>query len=492
MSIRNERKRFSLVLALFLIDLFVYLGSRSNHMVVTTDAYHLYFYAIVTINVLAVIAFFLYRKLLGFYLASYLSVYLIGLLSITRNSTTIIFIVPSLLLILYFLYMIPVKGKVSRFLSIGLVLLFMFYIGKTFLFINQPVPGMITIENLSDKITGIGLSAPMTESYGLFISTSFADVILSPVQFLLLLAISSPLVENYHKIFGLLLGKKVNKNGTHSGDSGLISAGYGIVSTFSCQCESAIALLPSVTILILSILEIPFFLISISLLLMTYFLISNYYSRGKLPHFLTNMKMAFRKRVFIIAPIIVISQLLTVVGILFSLEKSPFFLFGINMVMLLDGFLLFYIFEPSLSNFKIRERASIALISLSIVIVFIWFYPPFTSLAIRMPGYFEAMSYSMTLVGIVTGFVYFLSKGSYGVNLLEVFVVAIGLIPLIIYYFTFFLGDSIWGFWSLSEQMELALVLWLIMLPIMWITTQRSLAEPIIKSRLTFQNVPIF
>jgi hypothetical protein len=467
-------------ISLLFIDLFFLIGYWSANVIVTSDALTIYAAAVASINAIVIASIVLKNDAMVFYVTSYLSLYVLGLIFITRDVFVLAFTLPYLFLSLYSIYSIKISGKLTRYISFISVVLFMLYIGKVFLLTIQPSPALITFQNLQDKISIIGLPIPITESFGLYVSTRFADIFLSPLQFYLQFVVAALLVENYHKIFGLLFhtygsGKRPGKS-----NSGLISAGYAIVATFSCQCESAIALLPSLTILVVSLLELPFFIMSVSFLLLTFLLITKFYSAGKLPVLFRrrNIHVSFRYAVFI--PIIIATQFLVIVGVAFTLESSPFFLFGIGMSMLLDGFLLFYLVEPFVSMHRLRKSISIVLTSLSILLALIWFIPSITSLSIHSALYFEAMSYSMTLSGLIIGTVYFNSLDSYGINLTEIFVVAVGLVPLVIYYYTFFLADKIWKFWSLSQQIELALVLWLVMLPVMWIATQRSLADPVI------------
>lgn len=480
MNIKNRLNFFFPLLSLFFTDSFFFLGHIHGLIVVTTDSYQLYVYSIVSMNVLVLLVAMFSERLVGFYVSLYLSVYFISLIFITRNFLVFLALIPLLASIFYILAINPVNGKMSRIITMVAVLMFMFYMGKIFVLLAQPSPGIITIESLTDKITAVGLTVPMTGQFGLYISTKFADVLLSPVQFFLILIVSSFLVENYHRIFGLFRNGNAEESKKTSHKYGLISSGYAIVATFSCQCESAIALLPAVTLLVVDILELPFLVMSTVFLLLTYFFISRYYSARKLPNFLKGKKKGFKLKTTIYAPLIVTSQLLSVVGISFGLEKSPLFLYGTAMVMMLDGFILVYIFSEFLGHIRIGMRISVLLTFASIIITLLWFYPKITVLAISSPAYFVAMTYLMTLVGLIVGFVYFNSP-SYGIILVEIFVVAIGIVPLILYYLAFILGENIWKFWSLSDQIELALVLWIAMIPAMWIATQRSLAEPIIR-----------
>ena len=120
-----------------------------------------------------------------------------------------------------------------------------------YLLITQPSPAAITIEYLPDKMSAIGLPTPITEYYGLFITTAHGDILIGPLVFFVIFAATVLLVENYHLIIPLYV-KSLRGNNKIMG--GIVSSGYGVVAGMSCQCESAIALLPAVAILLLNIL----------------------------------------------------------------------------------------------------------------------------------------------------------------------------------------------------------------------------------------------
>ncbi len=467
-----------IVSALFLDAYFLY-GYRNGNILISSDASTLFYLSVLSLNLLYLASIIFFNRGPSFYILSYMSFYIIGAIIVTRNLFSFVFLLPSFILMVFSLFNMQIHNKISKYISMSLVLLFMLYIGKTFLFIIQPVPAPLTVENLADRITAIGLPLPITEYYGLFLSTSYADFILTPVQFFLLLSISSLLVENYHKIIKLLLKTKREENVNTKRGNGLISAGYAIVATMSCQCESAIALLPAVTILLINILLLPFFLLSVTLLILTYLLITYFYERKNVPNFLNKLPYPRTRNLIVIILLLVLSQAIIPLAASMNYQQSPFFLFGFGMLMILEGFVLFFIIDPVFKNISIGKMTSMILFLFSVLSVIIWFFPHFTELAVTNPVYFSAMSYLMSLSGFVMGIVYFFSDERYGIGLLEIFSVILGIIPIIIYYYTFSLQTKIWSSWTIAEQSELSIVLWIIMLPVMWIVTQKSLAAPI-------------
>jgi len=479
----NERKNyfliFLLIISALLSDAYFLYGYRIGDILISSDAVNLFYLLVLTLNLLYLTSIITFNRAPSFYILSYLSFYLIGAIIVTRNLFSFGLLLPSYILMIFSIFNMRIQNKVSKYVSMGIVLLFMLYIGKTFLFIIQPVPAPLTIENLADRIMAIGLPLPVTEDYGLFLSTGYADFILSPIQFFLLLAVSSLLVENYHKIIKLLLKDRRAENGQNKGGNGLISAGYAIVATMSCQCESAIALLPAVTILLINLLLLPFFILSVTLLILTYLLITNFYERKRVPNFLKRVRYPEKRILIFIILLIVISQIIIPFAAFMNLQTSPFFLFGFGMIMILEGFIIYFIISPIFKKIRFGKGTSLVLFILSVLSVTIWFYPYFTKLAIFNPIYFSAMSYLMSLSGFIIGMVYFISEERYGIGLLEIYSVILGVIPIIIYYYTFSLQSRIWSIWNVSEQSELSIILWIIMLPVMWIVTQKSLASPI-------------
>ncbi len=477
-----------LLISLFFINTFIITGYYSKYLLVTSDSVlQLISYSIV-LNLLVLSSLLSKWENLSFYILVTISFYLAGLIVISRSLLSFLLLIPALAGMVIYASQLGNNDKLSKGVSLYAVIFLVLIISKVFVFVNQQTASSIIIQNLSDRISTIGFSLPITEIYGIFVSTPYADVIISPLQFFLTMSLSSLLVENYHRIFSLIAKRRNEDSAVNGKGSGVMAAGYGIVAALSCQCESSIALLPAVTILLLNIMLIPFIFLSVFLLIMTYFFVSRYYERKRTPRFLATLGPAKIGMTLVMALTITFSQLLVLLGILYDLETSPFFLFGTGMFMILDGFILFYLISSTLKRRFMKPYFGIFLLFISSFLAIIWFDPPITRLAIENAVVFSIMSYTMTLSGFLIGASFFMSGKRVGLGIIEVYAVLLGIVPIFIYYYTFSLQSKIWPFWSLGQQTELAVFLWIIMLPVMWLSTQKSLSPyPSIPSSITLQ-----
>jgi hypothetical protein len=466
-SIHFQRSTWFLGIATLFIDLYLYFGSRVGIIIVSSDSILPLILSVVAVNILLISPFFMKRDLISFYIVSYLLVNIVLLILFVRESTTFFFLIPATVLCLLFISSLKVEGKVTKFAALFLIIVLMDVLGKIFTLVLQPSPSPITVELLYDRTVLLGVPQPITEYYGLMLITRYGDAITGPFQFFLFLVTSSFVVENYHRIIRLLLRR--------SGGSIPISAGNAVIGAMGCQCESAIALFPAATILFLNILLIPFLLLGPFLLIATYILITRSYERQLQPLILKHSNMPTRFRTLLIEVIIILSQLLVVIGVVYHLQVSPFFIFGTGMAMIFNGFLIYYLVHRFFKSPKLGTLRAIFMLIASLAVFIIWFLPPLTSLAINNPLIFSSMSYSSLLSGFLISMIYFTSEPTYGKAMIDVYTVVVGVIPIIIYYFTFSTGKAIWSFWTISQQAELAVLLWIIMLPVMWYSTQKSL-----------------
>lgn len=464
------KSKLGQVLIFLLFNSFIIYGIITGYFLVTSDAILSFYMAIIVFNILLITSVLWNRNVISLYIRSFQIFLWLTLIIITRDLISMIFGISSILLILFTIYIDKIDGSWSRLISHIAVMIFMASIGKMYTFLYQPVPAVLTIEYLPDKMVAIGLPTPITEAFGLFITTSYSDILLGPLVFFIILTASSLLVENYHLIIPLYLksfrGQKKLK-------SGLVAGGYGIVAAMSCQCESAIALLPAVAVLLLNTLLIPFFTLSVVLLLFTYIFIKKYYSIGKVNKL---VDITFEKYEIPLAiAILLVLQAILPFAILTKIYENIviFFLYGMGMI--LSG----YAFgEPMrrIVKFKFHNYLSYALLSISLFLVLIWYIPSLTDLAYLNPLIYSLMSYSMFISGLLIGIIYTSNDPHIGIFSMEIFSVAVGLIPIIIYYMTFTEGIKIWEFWNITDQMLISLVMWIIMLPVMWYITQKSLS----------------
>ncbi|MGC8618414.1 MAG: hypothetical protein ACP5UZ_06730 [Thermoplasmata archaeon] len=138
--------------------------------------------------------------------------------------------------------------------------------------------------------------------------------------------------------------------------------------------------------------------------------------------------------------------MLIVFGIFFHLQTSPFFIFGTGMIMTLGGFLLYYLVQFFFPANRLGKLFTILVVFTSLVLFVIWFLPLLTSMAVKNPFVFSFMSYSSFLSGFLISYAYFSSGPLYGKAMIDLYVVILGIIPVVIYYFTFSTGRTIWNF----------------------------------------------
>jgi hypothetical protein len=461
-----QRSRWFPGVAALFVDMYLYVGYTSGIIIVSSDSIIPLILSVVAVNILLISPLFL-RELASFYIVTYLSVNIFLLMLFVRESTTFYFLIPAAVLCLLFISSLRVEGKVTKFAALFIIVVLMDILGKIFTLVFQPSPSPLTVELLYDRTALLGVPQPITEYYGLMLTTRYGNVITGPFQFFLFLITSSFVVENYHRIIRLLLRK--------SGGGIPISAGNAVIGAMGCQCESAIALFPAATILFLNILLIPFLLLGTSLLIATYILITRSYEKQLQPFILKPSKVSTRFRTLYIEVVIVLSQLLVVIGIVYRLQINPFFIFGTGMAMIFNGFLIYYLVHEFFKSQKLGTFRAIFLLIVSLLMFIIWYLEPFTYLAISNPLIFSTMSYFSLLSGFLISMIYFSSEPTLGKAMIDIYTVALGVIPIIIYYFTFSTGKAIWSFWTISQQAELAVLLWIIMLPVMWYSTQKSL-----------------
>ena len=458
-------KAIFLILSLFFLDFYILFGYFVGLVFTSSDSTLLFFVSALVVNLFLIFPLVTKKDGASFYSILYVTIYLIALVIFVGNLTTALLIVPSICASFLALFTLRTRYKVTKGVSLVAVLVFMDIIGKVLVISPQQVPGPLTIQLLADRLTTVGLPVPITEYLGLFISTRYLDFITGPFEFLLFFFISSLLVENYHRIILLLTKKR----------RGLVTAGYGAVSALGCQCESAIGIFPAATMLVFNFLLVPFLLLSVVLLVLTYVMIVRYYEQRRLPKFPHVFSLKKRSKVMLIELLIVLSQILVVAGIFFRLQDVPIFLFGTSMEMILNGFLAYYLVYFLFPRRTIGPLYSTLFLILSVVSVLVWFIPDITLKAVTNPLWFSTMSYAAFLAGFLISIVYFSSEPSIGIAFIEAFAVSIGIIPIVIYYLVFSLQRSIWTFWTAPQQADLSIVLWIVMLPFMWLSTQKSL-----------------
>ncbi|EQB71050.1 MAG: hypothetical protein AMDU1_APLC00039G0027 [Thermoplasmatales archaeon A-plasma] len=166
------------------------------------------------------------------------------------------------------------SDTVVRIPTFFATLLLMAFLGDIVAHIAQPPGFPVTVESTATMFTILGLKIPLLEEFGVFIISPIASFVTSPVEYILFFSIAALVSENYHEIITFVAGRRVG-----AGKVG--TAVYGLTGALSCQCESFIALLPAVSILLIDYILVPMIFVSAALLSATYILVVRYYKKGR-------------------------------------------------------------------------------------------------------------------------------------------------------------------------------------------------------------------
>ncbi len=363
-----------------------------------------------------------------------------------------------------------IEMRLVRILVLIVALLIILYVGNQLIVsFNRPGMGLI-FDSTEAVFIALGKYTPPLTQYGIVIFSTHFYVLLSLQSFAIFSALSIIIAENYAQIIRYL----TRRSGS---GSKLITIAYGLTGVFSCQCESYISFLPALTILLLNYIILPLLLLSVLLLLGTYFLVTRRYTRGLKVRFLERSFYNKRKTITLLlsALLFIGSPIFTVLVVYLHLITNALFFFMSGMVMILNGYAfmlaLSSIFEMSLR--KLRGR--VAIIAIATTIAFVWYYPGVAILALRDPGFFVLMNLTMFASGLLYGTVYISYDTRWRDVLNEYISTIYGIFALVLFYLLVTLQHRIWPFFSLESQVNYTLISWALMLPVMWIFTQLSL-----------------
>ncbi|MGC8563105.1 MAG: hypothetical protein ACP5UZ_06725 [Thermoplasmata archaeon] len=273
---KHLSRNLILVAAALFIDIFLYIGAWGGSVLISSDSVIPVFFSILVINFLLIFPFLTKSETISFHIISYLSLNIVLLTFFIRELMAYLILIPAASLCFSFIYFLKTEQKGAKILSLFIILVLMYSLGRMFVFGPQPsVPPMI-IESLYDAGT-----RSILDYGGLILISRYGDVFTGPFPFFIFLVTSSFVVENYFRIFRLL--RKRTAVIPVSSGAGPISTGTTIIGALGCQCESAIALFPAAAIFLLTTLLIPFLILSISLLVESYLLITRFYERNLLP-----------------------------------------------------------------------------------------------------------------------------------------------------------------------------------------------------------------
>lgn len=334
---------------------------------------------------------------------------------------------------------------------------------------NRPGTGMI-LESTQSVFVALGQNIPFLERQGLFIITTYFDLIVSLQQYILFAIISVLISENYFHII-----RFVGKRKTRGEKTSVMV--YGLTAALSCQCESYIAFLPAFSLLLINYVLFPSILLSIFLLSATYLLVSRRYSEGRQAGFLNSLYTPGGTLALNIlgAVILLFTPIFVSFVVYFGLLTNALYFFSTGMIMVLDGYVMMLIFSRIFSFRRSNSRFGTLLAIAGSALIFVWFYPTITREAFLYPGAFVAMNVCMFAGGLAYGYAYLTASAEWRDILNEYLSTLFGAFSLIIFYIIATFEISIWPFFSIQSQVSFSLVTWVIMLPMMWLTTHISL-----------------
>lgn len=360
------------------------------------------------------------------------------------------------------------NGKFKRFTIFISANVFMYLVSKLLIFAVQPQGFPMTFVQIGSVFATQFEGVPFLFSHGFAVYTPYFVFMVSPLSLIIFTAISALLTENYIGIFRYLMGRSKGTN--------FQSAVYGVASTLSCQCEGCISLLPTMTVLILTIAMIPLLVESFILLLATQFLLKRFFSKSGRVRFLSSIdKMNEGSIVFIAVSITTVFLLVyEMVGIYLGQINNIFFFFGVSMAMILVGYADVIVYSRYL-HFRKRKSLPLALISAGSVLGVIWFIPSLTFIAFSNPEFFALMSSSSLVTGVLFGLARtFYSPG--GRKLVDEYLaLMLGMIPIIVLYVSSTFNVLLWPEFGINQQVEFSIAAWGFILPLMWLTTNLSL-----------------
>ncbi|MCL5793760.1 MAG: hypothetical protein M1138_02880 [Candidatus Thermoplasmatota archaeon] len=361
-------------------------------------------------------------------------------------------------------------GGMGRTIVSVSALLVMLYLGNILQLVNnRPGTGMV-VESNASVFAALGQSLPLLESGGMFILTDHFDFILSIQQFLLFSVLAGLIAENYYQIIRL-----VRTKGGHAGPISAVA--YSLTGALSCQCESYISVLPALSFLLINYILLPVVVISIILLIATYFLVVSVYMPGRKPNLFRNLYKQWQRKYLPVLGIIllILSPFLLIAVVFYGVLSNAFYFFISGMMMALVGYIFVLLVSRVLQLPGRNSRLDYILGISGTILFFSWFYPTLTQMAYEIPYMFVLMNISMLVAGILFGIIYTHNPGKWGDLLNEYLSTALGVFSLILFYVLATFQVKIWPFFTFQSQFLFALYGWVAMVPVMWLTTQVSL-----------------
>lgn len=339
----------------------------------------------------------------------------------------------------------------------------------------------ILVASISDDVQPGG--TPLLFLGGIVYFTHYFVFSISVQALLLFTVLSFLLVENY-----FLIIRFVRKN-SRSVIGGQVS---GALTVLSCQCESITAAFPSIVSLILSAAIVPLIMESIILVFLTNFLLRKYFMVGKRSRILDSVYPLKKRKTFSIlsASVIILLPLLETIGVYFGLQSNLYFFGGINFIMFIGGILAGVLtFNFVLPSFRFGSRMIPAILAaISSVAMLVWFYPALTAVTISNAGIYAAMSVISFAGGILSGIVYHGIREGGKYLFLEFLAMMFTMFAILIFYISILFAYNIWPAFNLTDQVIFSIGLWVVTLPLMWLSTNIALNGSVNNGKVNFHE----
>jgi hypothetical protein len=115
--------------------------------------------------------------------------------------------------------------------------------------------------------------------------------------------------------------------------------------------------------------------------------------------------------------------------------------------------------------------------------MFVWFIPYLVAKAVVFPGIFALMNISSFLSGVVFGIAYVFSNSGFRKVIIEYIPMMFTLFAMVIFFFSVVTSYTVWPVFGLIEQFFFSISVWLVFLPIMWLSTVTVLNTYVVEKR---------
>lgn len=478
----NPQQYISTIILASLVTVFstlVYfiMGISNHDILVMSDLHPLYLVAIIFVISFPILSILIPKRwgVAGFYLKS-VSLMILAALAFVAMHSLVLFSISLVPLLAYIIVWrtttSDVDNPVKKLVTFSVAMTFMYIAGTMFHVGAEPPSYPSTFAPISEVYVFSSAGVPFFLKGGIEFITPYVQGVFSPLSFIIFTAISAILTENYFGIFGLLRKQE--------GKTKISGSAYGAVSLLSCQCEGGISLLPTMAYLVITIAMVPVLTESLALLLLTNILINRYYLNGTKVDILNRIGNPRGKAagITVAALLFLGTPLVETFGIYLGLISNIFFFFGIGILMTVSAYYEAVFLGRLLGyNRKLNSAVLVVMFALAPVLMFIWYFPHFTMLAVSQVSMFLVMNATSIVAGFLFGLIKLSSRRAVGQLLEEFIALMFGMPPIIVFYISALKQLQIWPIFNITQQVEFGLVVWALILPFMWITTNISLND---------------